>query len=333
MELQEYLKTIHSERKKNFLRTAQEMEIKVELISDYFRVLRLTNNNKSKLLYKENFFLNKKPSTLFTKNKELTKVILRKNKLTVPKGVFSDNYRESLELLEKNKISYPVVIKPIDAAKGVGVSIGIRNTKEAKKAIKKVASSIKKNKLKSSGMFMIEETAEGGDFRVLVLKGRVIACVERVPAHIFGDGKSNIKKLIEDFNAKRPPAYIIKKDKDLIKKLKENKLNLKSTPKKGKKIILRDNANISSGGIAVDKTNDISKRFSDIAIRSASALGLNYAGIDIMTRDITSESEKDKYFIIEINGAPDYDIHERPVIQGPGVNVTKLLVKAFMNLD
>lgn len=75
-----------------------------------------------------------------------------------------------------------------------------------------------------------------------------------------------------------------------------------------------------------------SKRFKNIALDSMHALGLDYGGIDIITEDIASNDRKQPYFIIEINGNPDYEPHGKPIVSGKGVDVAKILVKEFMGI-
>ena len=76
----------------------------------------------------------------------------------------------------------------------------------------------------------------------------------------------------------------------------------------------------------------MSERFKKIALKGTRALGLNYGGIDIMTNDISSNDQRQPYFIIEINGNPDYEPHDKPIVSGRGVDVAKILVKEFMGI-
>lgn len=328
--LEKYIEGIKNDRSRKFVTTALQLGAKIEVLSEDFRILKYTYKNSIKYTYKEHFFLNKKPSTIFTKNKEITKTILSHYGISVPAGIHADSLAKATVLMEEKNIPFPVVVKPIDAAKGLGVSVGVKNKKEIEQAIEKIETSLKDSGMKTSGAFMIEKMVAGNDFRVLVLKDKVIACVERIPAHIIGDGKSSVSEIIKNFNQERPQNYELKIDSEVLGKLSENGLSLDSVLESGKRIKLRENANISSGGKAEDKTATISDRFKEIAVKSASFLGLNYAGIDIMTKDIDSNNPDQEYFIIEVNGAPDYDIHEKPVVSGKGVDVTKEIVKSFL---
>lgn len=332
MHISSYIKNLKNKRDINFLKTALKKGIKITVISENFRILKLEKYGNSNYMLDEKFFLNRKPSTLFTKNKEMTKLLLRSEKISVPHGIMAKNKKEALLLMKKAKITFPVVVKPIDMAKGMGVSVDIKNEKQFSEAVAKIQKLWEHSAKKGSGFFLVEEMVRGSDYRVLVLNNKVIACVQRIPASVTGDGKTTIKNLIKKFNSTRPEAYQIKFDREVLELLKKNSLTLSSVLKKDFCVKIRKNANISTGGRALDLTDKISARFKKIALRAFNALDLTYAGIDIMTEDIRSNSLKNKYWVIEINGAPDYDVHEKSIAEGKGVNTTDLLLDFFMKI-
>jgi cyanophycin synthetase len=330
MGIKAYLKKVKSRRGKKFIQTALRMGVGIEVLSGDFNVLKLSWRGVTKLLYNEKIHFNLNPGPNIAKNKEATKLLLRENGINAPAGIYAGSYSEALRLMTRKKISFPVVVKPIDASDGIGVMVGIENKKELSEAISKMRLSLKKSKKKSSGLFVIEDVKVGRDYRILILNNRVIACAERVPAHIIGNGKSKVKALIENFNKARPPKYLLKIDADILKTLRKNNLTLSSILAKKQYLQLRRNANISTGGKAVEKTGDISKRFIKIARKCVRALGLNYAGIDLITDDISSNDTRKPYCVIEVNGYPEYEPHEKPIISGRGTNVTEILVNEFM---
>lgn len=328
--LEHYFKSITDDRTIKFIGTARSMGINVDVLSEEFRILRFSYKGSTKLMLNEKLNLNKRPGTQFTKNKEITKIILKDRGIKVPTGIFAHTYEEAIEKMKKINMPFPVVVKPIDAAKGLGVTVGITSYEEINNAVSRIKKTLNCAEMECCGAFMIEKMKPGRDFRVLVLENKVIGCVERIPAYVSGDGASTIQELIERFNAKRPKTFLLNIDDDVIRALSESKFTLKSVLKKDERIQLRKNANISSGGRAVDFTDKISERFKNISAICAQALELTYTGIDILTDDITSDNPGQPYFVIEANGAPDYDIHEKPVVSGKGVDVTSLLVRAFM---
>lgn len=330
MDIGEYLTGVEIRKRKNFILSALRMGVKVKIISADFRLLEFSWRGRKRVLLNDRPYFNSSPSTSFTKNKELTKILLERAGIRVPRGAYAGSASEALRLMHKLGIFFPIVIKPIDAAEGFCVTIGVGNESELRSTVKKMQASLRESKWNLSGLFMVEKLVKGNDFRILVLNGKIIACAQRVPAYIEGDGKTKIRDLIKKFNSARLFAYLLKIDTDIMKLLKEKSLTLNSILENRTRLQLRRNANISTGGRAIDKTGAVSKRFRDIALRSIGALGLNYGGIDIMTDDISSNNPRQPYFVIEINGAPDYDPHEKPLVSGKGVRVSELLVREFM---
>jgi len=329
--LQKYLNRVRNKKRKNFLLTALKMGVNIDVISADFRLLRLSWRGKSKVLFRSKAHFNKKPSTFFTHNKEITKILLQEAGISVPLGIFSRNFSGALRQMNRKKLPFPVVAKPIDASEGFCVTVGIRDKKELATAINEIMRLKVKYPRPLSDLFMVERLVSGNDFRILTLNKKIIACAQRVPAHIVGDGKTKIKDLIKNFNSKRVSLYQIKVDSSLSLELKKRNLNLNSIISRGQYLQLRKNANICTGGRAIDKTGQVSKRFEKIALKCMEALGLNYGGIDIMTDDISSNNPSQPYYIIEINADPDFEPHEKPIIEGKGVKVGEILVKEFMN--
>lgn len=161
----------------------------------------------------------------------------------------------------------------------------------------------------------------GTEFRVLTNREKVLAVLKRVPANIVGDGESNIQKLIKQKNkhpSRQPdtvgPSHLpIRIDKKLKQNLEEQGLDLRSVPNKGAQIFLRKVSNISRGGDGIDVTDTVHPSVKDIALKTIRAIpGLEFAGIDFMTTDVTAEQNNSTYIIVEINSSPGFDIHDMP---------------------
>src|SRR5690606_29731553 len=112
--------------------------------------------------------------------------------------------------------------------------------------------------------FLIEEMAKGNDYRLLVINYKLIAVAHRSPPQVIGNGVSTIKKLIEVLNVdpqrkEGHSGFLTKVEIDdvCIKFLKQQGLTPESIPSLGQAINLRANANLSTGGTAVDVTNQV----------------------------------------------------------------------------
>ncbi|MDU1604846.1 MAG: cyanophycin synthetase [Clostridium sp.] len=227
-------------------------------------------------------------------------------------------------LREAEFIGYPVVIKPQYGNKGKGVMLNLKNEKELIKAYTSL--------LKITKDIIIEKYVKGNDYRICVVDYKVVAASLRVVPFVIGDGKSNIKALINILNNDplrgqdhEKPLTTIKFDKELCNCLYRQNMSLDYIPNKGEKVILRENANLSTGGIAVDCTDDVCDENIDYCIRAAKALGLDICGVDICTEDICIPIDKQNGIVMEVNAAPGIRMHHFPS-QGKKRDVGKAIV-------
>ncbi len=325
-----FIEAIQDRRTRNLLMTGLKNGMKVEVLSDDFRCFRIHWKGKSKVLFNDMHFFNPEISRKITKNKHVTKIFLAEKGISVPRGVFGRTAPEIQSKMKKEKINYPVVVKPIDSAAGIGVTVGIKNYEELQTAIRFSKNQIEKSTIETQGIFMAEEVVRGNDHRIFVIGNKLIACVKRVPGYVEGDGKHTIEQLIHAFNKTRIEVLRLEIDSEVRNVLKNNGLKLSSVLAKGQSLKLRKSANISLGGRSVDMTPYVSPRFKKIACEAVRTLGLYYGGVDLFVDDVTSDNPKQPYWIIEVNWNPGYDLHEKPTVEGKGVDVGKYLLEAFM---
>ncbi|WP_294405449.1 cyanophycin synthetase [uncultured Clostridium sp.] len=214
-------------------------------------------------------------------------------------------------LREAEIIGYPVVLKPQFGNKGKGVMLNLNNEKELIKAYNSL--------LKKTKDIIIEKYVLGNDYRVCVVDNKVVAASLRIAPFVIGNGVSTLKQLIDELN-KDPlrgedhekPLTTIKFDEELCNCISRQGISLDYIPQIGEKIILRENANLSTGGMAVDCTDDICEENIDYCIRAAKALGLDICGIDICTKDIAVPINKQGGIVMEVNSAPGIRMHHFP---------------------
>ncbi|SDG26968.1 cyanophycin synthetase [Thermoanaerobacter thermohydrosulfuricus] len=255
-------------------------------------------------------------------DKILTKQILRDHGFPVPEGDVAYNEEEAIAIAEE--IGYPVAIKPYNGNQGKGVHLNITNKEEVSIAYR--------NAKAYSDLVIVEKHIKGKHYRVLVVGEKVVAVAEKIPAHVIGDGIHTIEELVEIENknplrGKGHEKPLTKLTIDTISKmtLKKQGFDLEEIPKKGQKVFLRESANLSTGGIAIDKTDDIHPYNIEIAVRAAKAIGLDIAGIDITMEDIKKPLTKENGAIIEINASPGIRMHHYPS-KGKPRNVAKAIV-------
>lgn len=245
-------------------------------------------------------------------DKEGTKTILKDGGIPVPRGTVIQ-YLDELSAAIEEVGGFPIVIKPLDGNHGRGISIDIKNQQEAEEAYDLASAASKTRSV------IVERYYKGSDHRILVINGKVAAVAERIPAHVVGDGRSTIEELIDitnrDPNRGDGHANVLTKitiDKTALNVLEKQGYELTSILAQGEIAYLRATANLSTGGIAVDRTDEIHPENVWIAQRVAKLIGLDIAGIDVVTEDIRKPLKEVDGVIVEVNAAPGFRMHVAP---------------------
>lgn len=261
-------------------------------------------------------------STEIAQDKNLTKTILHDAFIPVPKGfVIDENYLTELDSLQP-----PYVVKPLDGNHGNGVCLRLKSKEE-------VIASIELAK-KFSKSILIEEMCDGNDYRALIVGGQMVAAAERRPPTLIADGESTIESLLKELNSdpRRGEGHEkvmtkIPVDEILEICLADQGMKLKSVPLKGKAVLLRRNANLSSGGSAIDVTEKMHPEVKTACERAARLVGLDICGIDFIHADVTRPISEG-FKIIEVNAGPGLRMHLAPsegVARPVAEHIVKLL--------
>lgn len=255
-------------------------------------------------------------------DKCLTKQLLERSNIPVPHGEIAFSIDNAIYIA--SSIGYPVVVKPFDGNQGRGVSINLKDENEVLTALEKA--------FEISKAVIVEKYIKGKDYRVLVVGGKVIAVAERRPPSIVGDGLKTIKELIEIENSSdlrgvdhEKPLTKIKMDKICNEVLKKQNVSLDTILEKGKRVLLRENGNLSTGGTARECTSEIHPYNIKVAIEAANSLNLDIAGIDFTIEDISLPINECGGAIIEVNAAPGLRMHIFPT-EGESINVAEKII-------
>ena len=258
-------------------------------------------------------------------DKEATKRILASGGVPVPKGT-TINFLDDLEEAIENVGGYPIVIKPLDGNHGRGITIDIRTREEAETAYDAAR--------QVSRAVIVERYYVGRDHRVLVVNGKLVAVAERVPAHVVGNGRSNIFELIEETNLdpNRGDGHDnvltkIELDRTSYQLMERQGYTLNTVLPKDEICYLRATANLSTGGIAVDRTDEIHPENVWLAQRVVKMIGLDIAGLDMVTPDISRPLREVDGVIVEVNAAPGFRMHI-----APSVGIPRNVVGAVMDM-
>ena len=256
-------------------------------------------------------------------DKDDTKRVLENIGLPVPKGDVARTVERALEIADE--IGYPVILKPLAANHGRGIS-GRLNDEEGLREAWKQSSAY-------GSRIVIEQFAEGRDHRVLVVNKKVVAAAERVPANVVGDGRRTIAELIEEANLdpRRGVGHTkiltkIPTDERAVEHLARNGRTMKTVPAEGEIVTLAATANLSTGGTSIDRTDEMHPDNVTACEMAAGVIGLDIAGIDILTPDISVPFRENNSVIIEVNAGPGIRMHTHPA-EGRARNVAAPIIE------
>ncbi len=263
-------------------------------------------------------------STDIASNKAATKKLLGEMGVPVPKGYRLKKESELADTIDS--VGFPVVIKPLDGNHGRGATVGIENLEDALTAFALAKSESR------SGWIIVEKMLVGEDFRALVVDNKIVAIAERTPAHVTGDGVNTIQQLIDKTNEDPRRGYghenvltQIEVDDSTRKLLKAKDYTLETVLPVGEKMLLKTTANISTGGTAIDRTDEAHPENVFLFERIAKIVGLDVIGIDVIAPNITDPLTQNGGGIIEVNAAPGFRMHLSPS-EGIGRNVAEYVV-------
>lgn len=242
-------------------------------------------------------------------DKEDTKYLLEQAEVEVPRG---DIIRKESSLEEACRyVGYPLVIKPVGGNHGRGITVDINSYEDAViafRAAKEVSSAV-----------IVEKFIIGEDYRLLVINNILVAGAKRTPAHVIGDGKSTVQELIDEVNKDSRRGYghenVLTQItvNDLTKSIIEAKgYDLDTVIKEGEMLVLKDTANLSTGGTAEDITDIVHPANVSMAERISKIIDLDICGIDIMTTDITKPLSETGGSVLEVNAGPGFRMHLAP---------------------
>ncbi|MDQ1834574.1 cyanophycin synthetase [Massilia scottii] len=258
-------------------------------------------------------------------DKELTKKLLHAAGVPVPLGRVAadpdDAWAAALE------IGLPVVIKPKDGNQGKGVTVNV-TTREQLVAGYHAAAEFRDD-------ILVERYLPGHDFRLLVIGNKLIAAARRDPPIVVGDGKHTVRELVDQVNLdpRRGNGHStsltkIRFDDIALASLSKQGLVAESVAPKGQRVILRNNANLSTGGAASDVTDDVHPEVAARAIAAAHMVGLDICGVDLVCDSVLKPIEEQNGGIVEVNAAPGLRMHLSPSF-GKGRAVGEAIISSL----
>lgn len=259
-------------------------------------------------------------------DKEDTKYLLEQAEVDVPRGDIIS--RESSLEAACRYVGYPLVIKPIDGNHGRGITVDINSYEHALEAF---------NAAKEvSRRVIVEKYITGEDYRLLVINNVLVAAAKRTPAHVVGDGKSTIEELVAEVNKDPRRGYGHEKElteisiNDLTKTIiADAGYTPASVLAEEERLILKDTANLSTGGTAEDVTDIVHPANVSMAERISKIIDLDICGIDVMTNDISKPLSETGGAVLEVNAGPGFRMHLAPTTGLPRNVAAPVIDKLF----
>ena len=242
-------------------------------------------------------------------DKQLTKKLLAAAGVPVPLGREVDNPQDAWTAA--CEIGLPVVVKPKNGNQGKGVTVNITAHEQLLAAYAAAA--------EYDDEILVERFMPGNDFRLLVVGNKLVAAARRDPPSVVGDGSHTVRELVEEVNKdpRRGTGHAtsltkIRFDEIALACLATQSLQADSVPPKGKRVTLRHNANLSTGGSATDVTDDVHPEVAQRAVAAAQMVGLDICGVDMVCDSILHPLEEQGGGVVEVNAAPGLRMHLSP---------------------
>ena len=258
-------------------------------------------------------------------DKDLTKKLLAAAGVPVPQGRAVNSPDDAWQVAMQ--IGLPVVVKPQDGNQGKGVTVNITSREQCDAAYH-TASQFRDD-------ILVERYLPGSDYRLLVIGNKLVAAARRDPPQVVGDGTRTIKELVDLVNQdpKRGSGHAtsltkIRFDDIALASLALQGFTADSVPPKGRRVNLRNNANLSTGGSATDVTDDVHPEVAARAIAAAQMVGLDICGVDLVCDSVLKPIEEQNGGIVEVNAAPGLRMHISPSF-GKGRNVGEAIVSTM----
>lgn len=206
------------------------------------------------------------------------------------------------------RLGYPLVVKPNNSGGGYDVFLDVPD----EPALRSAGSAILNDAaLGADRTVLIEKFIPGDDFRLLVIDGQVVSVVQRVPGTVTGDGRRTVEALVSALGISRFGTWLlpIQLDREALELLETQHLTPTCVPPTGQTVRLRRRGMLHLGAEAIDRTADVHPDVCSLAVNATRVLGLDVAGVDYLTPDISGAPSEVRGVICEVNAWPGLRVH------------------------
>lgn len=192
------------------------------------------------------------------------------------------------------EIGAPVVVKPITALGGTGVTVNVSDPTDIRDGFIRAQES-------GTGV-LVEKYIEGKEYRAHSTPKECVGVFRRVLPNVTGDGHSTIRDLIQQKNRLRQLSPATKGrpipiDDVTTGFLRRRGLSLESTVDDGQTVVVRDVNSLTSGGDTEECLDTVSDTLKQTAVAATASIpGMNWGGVDIIIEEGTGTP-----YVMEIN--------------------------------
>ncbi len=247
------------------------------------------------------------------KNKYVTDQFLKESGYPIiPSEIFySENYCVQNNLFNKGisnalayakELEYPVIVKPNNGFFGNNV-FKVNSESELIQAMNTIFEG-------NNNRLLVQKYFKANDYRVVIYRGKFKFAYQRTPLTMTGNGIDSISSFIENVenNAAETGRSVSIDKNSVLLVVTRLGYTLESIPADGEIVQLLDNANLSTGGLAIDVTNTIHPGFISIIENVCQTLNLNLSGVDLLIKgDISEDPSLNEWAILEVNGSPGFE--------------------------
>lgn len=299
------------------------------------KLVAFTKDNQTKFLHAQTPENTSYIGYYASEDKGVCRSLLQQVGIQVPKGFVLRLGQDQAAWIEVyHALTKPLVVKPTHGTQGNKVCMNIESETDFVSAVKECFT----HPIGEGPGVVVEEQFPGEEYRIICTRSETIAVMQRIPANVIGDGVHSIRELIEQKNSdpRRSDNHMealvkITVDDQMQKMLTSQQLTLSSVVENNRRVLLRSNSNLSTGGDSIDMTDTVHQSVKDLAVQAVRAIpGLAFAGVDFMSTDITTAQTPDTYRILEINKSPGFNSNEKPY-QGTGRPVSTALLELLFS--
>jgi D-alanine-D-alanine ligase-like ATP-grasp enzyme len=202
------------------------------------------------------------------------------------------------------QLGMPVIVKPNSKSEGVGVAL-VATKRDFYRAMRVIFGSI------HDDVALVEEVVEGRDYRIVVVDREVVSAYERRPFAIVGDGRATVAELVAarqrelELTARHAPGIT---DYRVQMFLRRQRIPADAVLPAGRLVRVLQNANLSTGGDAVDVTDRLGSDLQHLSIEIVARMGLRLAGVDMLIRqEVDQPLRPGTVTVLELNSSPGLD--------------------------